>query len=371
MRKAFTLIELLVVVAVLAALMAIMFRLAGVTGEHENRAQTIKRIQAVENCLSGYYAAFGCYPPVKVHGTRSIHAKVDEWGVQSKDGETSGGLNWNSVNAACRAQPVGVMYPFADSPGTIAYYRGVAEELNRRATSDASEEPEFKSFRNNAAVLSRGFDILEDPAGQIPYPEAEDWRQTQLFQFGLLSFLLPRYHFMTLGDPSLYGGRYKQWNANNESQKQCHGDGRSTYGWNDIRNDMRNGKSAYVSMIPSQAACARWMPNLEGVIDNGRTFFGINTHRPLSGSPVNIENPYPPIFSGNGRQYVLDSMTVVDGWGRDLYYYSPVPYQTYRLWSAGPNGKTFPPWVELSSLGGGDRTTAAGWIADDIVSLRN
>ncbi len=370
MKRGFTLIELMIVVAVLAALMAIVFRLIGMTGEHEKRAQTIKRIQAVENCLSGYYAAFGCYPPVRVHGSRSIKAKVDEWGVQ-EEGETVSGLNWGSVNAACRSQPVGVMYPFADSEGSIAYYRAVAEELARRATSSEADEPEFGEFRKNVAVLSRGFDILEDPSGQIPDPDAVDWRRTQLFQFGLLSFLLPRYHFMTQGDPSLYNGRYRQWNANNEQQKQCHGDGRSTYTWTDIRNDMRNKKSAYVSMIPSQAACARWMPNLEGVVDNGKTFFGINTHRYLSGSPVNIENPYPPIFSGNGRQYVLDSMTVVDGWGHDLYYYSPAPYQTYRLWSAGPNGKTFPSWVELSSLGAGDRKTAAEWIADDIVSLRN
>ena len=370
MRRAFTLVELMIVVAVLAALMAIVFRLAGVTGSQEARAQTIKRMQAVENCLSGYYAAFGSYPPVKVHGSRSINAKVDEWGVQSEDGETVGGLNWSSVNAACRSQPVDVMYPFADSAGSIEYYRGVAEELARRATSDESES-EFKAFRKNAAILTRGFDILQDPSGQITDPESDDWRVTQVFKFGLLSFLLPRYLFMTLGDDSLYSGRYKQWNANNEDQKQCHGDGRTTYSWSEIKNDIRGNHSAYVTMIPSQAVCARWMPNLAGVIDNGRTFFGVDTRRYHTGNLVNIENPYPPIFSGNGRQYVLDGMSVVDGWGRDLYYYSPPPYQSYHLWSAGPNGKTFPPWVELSSLGGGERSTAAGWMADDIKSLRN
>ena len=65
-------------------------------------------------------------------------------------------------------------------------------------------------------------------------------------------------------------------------------------------------------------------------------------------------------------------MTVLDGWGNDFYYYSPQPFQSYRLWSAGPDGKTFPPWVPLSTLKtDGDRKTAANWMADDIMYLSN
>ena len=61
---------------------------------------------------------------------------------------------------------------------------------------------------------------------------------------------------------------------------------------------------------------------------------------------------------------VLDGVTVQDGWWHSFYYYSPEPHQTYVLWSAGPNGRTFPPWMEPSSSS--DRKLVNDWIADDI-----
>ena len=60
------------------------------------------------------------------------------------------------------------------------------------------------------------------------------------------------------------------------------------------------------------------------------------------------------------------SYTVVDGWGRDLFYYSPAPYQMYVLWSAGANGKTFPPWVDLKQLNTAQVKEAIAWMSDDI-----
>ena len=71
-------------------------------------------------------------------------------------------------------------------------------------------------------------------------------------------------------------------------------------------------------------------------------------------------------------QYLLDGLTVKDGWHRELYYYSPSPHQSYTLWSAGENGKTFPPWVtdeELANIK--EKSTVQAWIADDIVHMRN
>ncbi len=93
----------------------------------------------------------------------------------------------------------------------------------------------------------------------------------------------------------------------------------------------------------------------------------------MGGSPQMMSGIYAPGKASQesfNNQYILDGMTVRDGWGMDLFYYSPPPYQSYRLWSAGPNHKTIPPWVDLSS---GDmrqyRNTAAEWMADDIVGL--
>lgn len=371
MKRGFTLIELMIVTAVLVALMAIVFRLAGLGGAQEARATTIKRMQCLENALSGYYAAFGSYPPVKLHGTRDIFSEVDEWGVQKPDGGTLSSLSWGSVNAACRSQPVAARYPFSSSANVQDYIRVVSEELKRRSQSD---DEQYKDYKNNSDILQYGFDALSRPSGEIGDKNATDWRDVQIFQFGLMSYLLPRYLFMTLGDEELYNGTYAQWDADNEAQRQCHADGRSDYTWNDIRKDVLNGHGAYVEMIPSQSVCARWMPNLEHIVHGGDVFFGIDTKVPYSGNAINVDNPNPEVFCptrNRSNQYVLDGMTVKDGWGTDFYYYSPAPYQSYRIWSAGANRKTFPPWVELSSLNDAERAKAGEWMADDITSMSN
>jgi len=59
--------------------------------------------------------------------------------------------------------------------------------------------------------------------------------------------------------------------------------------------------------LRDQAAVNRWSPMLDGVVQ---------THE-------------------NGAAGL--KLTVLDGWGYDLYYWSPPPYQTYDIWSAGPD----------------------------------
>ena len=67
--------------------------------------------------------------------------------------------------------------------------------------------------------------------------------------------------------------------------------------------------------------------------------------------------------------YLLDGITMRDGWGRDFYYYSPPPYQSYTVWSSGPNGSTFPPWVDRSALQGDANRCIGYWVRDDIVNI--
>ena len=156
--------------------------------------------------------------------------------------------------------------------------------------------------------------------------------------------------------------------------------------WSDVIKDALNRSDKWkIAAMPSQAVCARWMPNLEGsVAGASRSFYGVDLHDPLFGTAaVNTDTVHPPLCSAGesqsggsnySQQYLLDCLTVKDGWHNELYYYSPSPHQSYTLWSAGPNGRTFPPWVtdeELTQLNGSDRTTVQGWIADDIVHMRN
>ena len=144
-------------------------------------------------------------------------------------------------------------------------------------------------------------------------------------------------------------------------------------------------EKALIAALPSQAVCARWMPNLAGTIVGGDWFFGVDTADDLGRHYLNGTAPYdalpdpksskwvhqasPRGFNNSGSLYLLDGMTVADGWGHELYYYSEVPYQSYRLWSAGPNGYTFPPWLDVNSFQGKARETIVGWTKDDLGHL--
>ena len=117
MKKGFTLIELLIVVVVIATLAGLVFRLAGVGGDQARRNSTITRMQKLEFALSGYFSAFGSYPPVPLHGSRDIFCGVNDHGIQMSSGGSSENnerskLNWPQVRAACLSQPVACEFPY-------------------------------------------------------------------------------------------------------------------------------------------------------------------------------------------------------------------------------------------------------------------
>jgi len=62
-------------------------------------------------------------------------------------------------------------------------------------------------------------------------------------------------------------------------------------------------------------------------LDSDRDQAAVNRWAPLLGTTIEQHENGAP-----GTMY-----TVRDGWGRDLYYWSPPPYQTYDIWSAGPD----------------------------------
>ncbi len=380
--RGFTLIELLIVTVVIVTLMGIVFRLAGVGGDSRAQSKTLSRLQRVENALSGYYAAYGSYPPVPLQGrSRSIDVKVDENGVQggTGDGQSANLSNKNDpdtlkqVEAACRAQPVAVLYPF--------YMLDYSNDENKTRSLVESMITTLATYQNQKyGPLTNlgGLDL-----------DKTDWPDINLFQFGLLSFLLPRYLFMLQGDPKLYDHTFRnsakrvgQWAANN--QLPCRLDNGERYeSWESIQKalykDTDGVNSSMIANLASQAVCARWMPNFEGIISGGLVFYGIDTadtDRPylnltiFNGSPGGGLRQFGNKgYNSTSGLYILDGMTIVDGWGRELYYYSAPPYQSYRLWSAGPNGKTFPPWYDLNSLDSAARRSVTDWTKDDLSHL--
>ena len=361
MRKAFTLVELLVVVVVIVTLMAITFRLAGVAGSSNNRNQTIERMQRIENALSGYYAAFGSYPPVDLHAKRNVYLRADLITGDQSD-EEDAELKWENVRAACRAQPFSARFPFAKN--MREYVRAVSQIVVQRANSSDSR---YKAYQNRE-ILKGGFTALDNPNAVTDWDKESSWQAVKIFQFGVMSFLMPRYMFMLVGIDDLEDlDECAQWKASNRYAANPN-NGMTFTSW---QNQLRY--KSLIRRFPSQAVCARWMPNFEGIVNctGSPEFFGVRVSNGSGGS-LSADSADIEVFSSGSSHYVLDCMTIYDGWGNEFYYYSPAPFQSYRIWSAGPDGKTFPPWIPLDSIKNeSDKRTAAGWMADDIMFMSN
>ena len=402
MKKAFTLVELMVVTVVLVTLMTIMFRLAGIGGDSAAANTTADRMHRLENALSGYYAAFGTYPPVKLHASRNPFIQTDDYGNQDQDGgektsiwgwlDSDGKVTntkdeqaaWGQVKTACRAQPVACEFPFPKN-----LMKDYIDELSKKKKKETEES---KNEREKE-IFGRGFDDgISDRIGRFSqYRNISDWGVVQLFRFGLMSFLLPRYLVMMNSEKELL--RYAQWEGNNTEPRDPLTGG-PMGGWAYMQEqyitkaNRTNSDTAHVANIPSQAACARWMASFDRVLfcNYPIVLFGVHiwendktddeeTSQGNINMDVTLADIHVPGGFKNGdssAQYVLDKITMRDGWGNDFYYYSPAPYQSYILWSAGPNGKTFPPWISrenLDGLGPGDKKTIGEWIEDDIVNL--
>lgn len=386
----FTLVELLIVVVVIVTLMSIVFRLGSIAGGTSARSKTVARLQRLENCISGYYAAFGSYPPVKLHGVRSIYYKVNEFGIQQTANERPDPsmFDWGSIDAACRSQPVVSHYPFPEG------YKDYVDSVSQKLTELHNAEPDSDYGQNEK--LADLFDALKNPTSLKSKAGYDSWSDCQLFRFGLLSYLLPRYLLMMQNDDRRLYEDFAQWNNNNQRPAKFE-DGSPYQDWNEILQDIvpeKDGKPNKnkwkIEALPSQAVTARWMPNLEHILrsDLGQCeemkFYGIDVVDPEGKLDISVDNPVPTLYStadsqssgSGGQNYALCCVDCLDGWEKSFYYYSAPPFQSYRLWSAGPNGKTFPPWISEEEIAG-DKTLSKhrkeieAAIADDIVHMSN
>lgn len=401
MKKAFTLIEMMIVVAVLTTLITLVFRLTANTDEQTARVKTIMRLQRLENCLSGFYAAFGSYPPVALHGSRDIFSEVNDVGVQKDNGERNENiwndeaLAWKQVRAACKSQPVACNFPFDDKEMFQLMIEQWSEQCKQviEAAGSGIDQDTINQY-------SAGFSGLSNESGAAGelsrYRGVSEWRTVQLFRFGLMSYLLPRYMLMTAANADFYD--FAQWSKNNTNPCDPYTGQQMT--WNEINSisrdiardddgegDISRRNRNRIGSIPTQKVVARWLPNLEGICfaPRNRIIYGIDisetdaTFPPeptviMSGVTPVLKNFPSDLFTPGGKegysdQYLLDFITVQDGYGNDFYYYSPSPHQRYQLWSAGKDGKTFPPWIAKEDLPSEASEIIHRWTKDDIIQM--
>lgn len=403
MKKAFTLIELLVVITVIGIMMGMVMRFTRRSDDVRSHNLTVSRLQRLENALSGYYAAYGTYPPVRLHGTRNIYRSTNNHGVQSTDSSDRqenlwGWVNrngkvtdakreldaWNQVQAACESQPVACNFPYPDDNGFKEYVQAIHDGLAKHAETIGQEKLGERRYQ----MLTHDYDVGDPQRFNAELQSSEDWMEIQVFRFGLMSYLLPRYLFMMQGAEEFL--EFAQWTGNNKDLRNPFSNAR--YSWTQMRRDVDDAEKsdrkedkqrilAAISSLSSQAVCARWMANFEKSLTCARamSFYGVDvrddgefTESTLSVKNINLKIYTPGGFEKDSYagQYVLDGITITDGWGTDFFYYSPSPHQSYVVWSAGPNKRTFPPWIPRESLSEDANRCVNYWIRDDIVGLR-
>lgn len=348
-RQAFTLIELMVVVVVISILIAGVFKLMSVTSINNKRAQTLAKMERIQNALSGFYALYGTYPPVEQYGS------PDPFGTDREDdfGDTlESRLDARSAAWASKCQPIAFEFPNS----------GELDEFVGREFS-ASGINQTKGGTANSSSLSA------------------DWEDVKIFKFGLLSYLLPRIEVIGIpqqgqawgkNQPNINFYKSNQWKKSNLTSKT-------------LTDNSEADKVTAVLQAQRKLendACARWLPNFEKIIYGGVTLLGINTDEAGLDDSINYRSFRRSFVTDyndgrneedhcktDGKYYaggVLRCMTIRDGWNQEFYYHSDPPYQSYRIWSAGPNGSTFPPWIPINSLQGNDRQTVVEWTQDDI-----
>lgn len=332
-QAAFTLIEMMVVVAVIGILIGVTFRLMGTVGEKKKEAETMARMQRLQNALSGFYAEYGTYPPVKRHCSPDPYRQpTPEWDNNNyghdlwKDEDEVTEIEWKNAHHAASSQPIGFGRPNVQSLDAF---------INQKFQSDGLMSPNALSGNLTGA----------------------DFRtERRIFKFGVLSYLLPRIELMG-GEQGLIEGkdspeeklfRTDQWAANNQGK------------WKDATPAKMKDLLRAIHERELRTV-SHWLPNFENSL-NGvpGSVWGVNLAAPQQ-NPFNFIKTRDP---QSGNRYVLLTVTILDGWGKELYYYSAPPYQSYRIWSAGADGKTFPPWTKPKDK---DREEVNGWTKDDLV----
>jgi len=337
-RAGFTMIELMVVLAVIGILVMGMFRLMGVTSGKAKESETIATLERVKNALSGYYAIYGCYPPVK-----NIYAPLDP--------------SSTTVSEYCDTESSGRITK--DGDAALASFVARAQPLAF----------EFPNKKDEESYINSKMAPRMASSARSPELTTTDWRECKMFKFGLMSFLLPRVEMMVSRDDNSSGQQIRWAEQNSLAVPYSFFE---TAQWAQANmpaprvgsNDQEKQAILKKQLAVENDACAKWLPNFEGRVSLGSVdlLLGVNIRRKHAGDMY-------ACYDGSSGGVVLMKITMIDGWGNELYYYSEPPYQSYRLWSAGPDGFTFPPWLDTDQYRSGTFAKCREWMADDVVSF--
>ena len=197
--------------------------------------------------------------------------------------------------------PVG-MKKRHDGPWCPFYY----EYPSGEAFKGSQAEKEAQDLIDNGHALDEKWGY-EDRKWNSEYKMARD----NFFTFGVCSFFVPRVNGTAGNGPKAFR------NLSNCTQWNVYNDG------NAMRDSQRD-LDAVRRILPHLGA--RLSPN--GEVDTSP-----------DGCILELNTWHTRIFRGqlDGSMRTNNSATVFDEWDKDLCYWSVPPYETFKLWSSGPN----------------------------------
>lgn len=150
----------------------------------------------------------------------------------------------------------------------------------------------------------------------------------RVFTFGLLSYFFPRFTGHASSSPAAFLGSNS---ASAPRAEDLFTEGKSINQWSDY-NERKIG-IAIGDIVQNIESSRRILPFLGASLNSSGSVasYGIVRVEPTE----EISVPGSP-----GLTYRNMYLTIQDGWDRDLFYESRPPYDSYKLWSAGPDGNS-------------------------------
>ena len=185
-----------------------------------------------------------------------------------------------------------------------------------------------------SASARGGFDLAQTLMNETQDGAVDIWKKDsgRLFTFGLVSYFVPRYKGHGDKAPDFYvGGKNADDPATERDESEEYRQARTINQW-EVHNRRRTG-SVRMSQFDLQAnvdSARKIMAHLDGALkaDGSVQGYGIVASWPID-------------CSYETASYANWQLTIHDGWEREIRYESPPPYDTYKLWSPGPDGEDY------------------------------
>ncbi len=302
----FTIIEMLVVVIVIAILSGLVFKMIGAGGASSDRATAHRQVEALANACEEYRAEYGRYPPVP---------KFLKWHKDKK--------KWRYI------QPVDYSYPQKPSRWTTGGESGSKTLANLLKGKSHTEIEETGAYAFKFGLLSFFVPRIEKHAANSPrelfLKGAQSEQHIWFFQNNPDATEITKEKAKRLQKEESFWGGYRR-DGDWETSKNCPLD--------DNARDIRVAKKVW--------------PLISEVVRTDSDYLPYH------------DDDWNPAPGYNHNVWTNSHVHVTDPWGNSLNYKSDPPYDCFKVWSNGPDGKT-------GDIVGSDNKTR-NYSADDIVA---